>query len=406
MDCFTQGSRNIQSRITSGDKSMKKLIYIASIIIFAPCFIASSAMAASFPPLPEAIAAMTSDAEVTVTEVTVPEWEAGSNFYFAFEPTAPGVTIGFIIYPGAYVDPRSYAPFAHEIARQGFATFIVKMINDLAIGASAQRATRVISDHPGLLEWAIGGHSMGAFGGCAYAREHTDTIDGVVLWAGWPSEAARLDDKIIKAVSIYGTNDGICTLEEDIEPSKQHLPPYTQFVAIEGGNHTQFGWYDTSPDPVQPGDNPASITRQGQQDAIVQSTVDLLETFALCANDPDNDYDNDTVCGDVDNCPYRANTNQADTYPPLGNTCGNACECEGNFNIDVDVDGGDAATFKADFGRGGLNRPCTNGDPCKGDFTCDGNVSGSDAALFKSDFGRNSLNSPCPPCSTTPWCTY
>jgi hypothetical protein len=157
---------------------------------------------------------------------------------------------------------------------------------------------------------------------------------------------------------------------------------------------------------VQPGDNPASITRQGQQDAIVQSTVDLLETFALCANDPDNDYDNDTVCGDVDNCPYRANTNQADTHPPLGNTCGNACECEGNFNIDVDVDGGDAATFKADFGRGGLNRPCTNGDPCKGDFTCDGNVSGSDAALFKSDFGRNSLNSPCPPCSTTPWCTY
>jgi hypothetical protein len=384
---------------------MKQLTVTAWAIVYI-MFMASSDASATFPPLPEAIAALTSDAEVTVTEITVPEWEAGSNFYFAFEPTAPGTTIGFIVYPGAYVDPRSYAPFAHEIARAGFATFIVKMINDLAIGPSAQRATRVISDHPGILEWAIGGHSMGAFGGCAYAREHTDTIDGVVLWAGWPSESARLDDKIIKAVSIYGTNDGICTLEEDIEPSKQDLPPYTQFVAIEGGNHTQFGWYDTSPDPVQPGDNAAGISRQGQQDAIVQASVDLLETFALCANDPDNDYDNDTVCGDVDNCPYKPNAGQEDSYPPLGNSCGNACECEGNFNIDVDVDGGDAAIFKADFGRSALGRPCTNAAPCKGDFTCNKDVSGSDAALFKSDFGRNSLNNPCPSCPTNPWCTY
>jgi hypothetical protein len=138
----------------------------------------------------------------------------------------------------------------------------------------------------------------------------------------------------------------------------------------------------------------------------VQATVDLLDTFNLCPGDPDNDYDNDTVCGNVDNCAYKANPGQEDTYPPGGNGCGNACECEGNFNIDVDVDGGDAATFKADFGRGSLTRPCTNADPCKGDFTCDKNVSGSDAALFKSDFGRNSLNSPCPACSTSPWCTY
>ena len=368
---------------------------------------ASGAFAASFPPLPEAIAALTSDAEVTVTEVTVPEWEAGSNFYFAFEPTAPGATIGFIIYPGALVDPISYAPFAHEIARSGFPSFIVKMVNDYALGESAERAAKVISDYPAITEWAIGGHSMGAYGACYYAKKFygtSDGVDGVVLWAGYPF-GERLNDKIIKAVSIYGTYDGICTLDE-IESSKQDLPPYTEYVAIAGGNHTQFGWYDTSPDPVQPTDNIAGITRQAQQDAIVQATVDLLNTLNLCPSDPENDYDNDTVCGDIDNCPYKANTVQEDNYPLGGNDCGNACECEGNFNIDVDVDGGDAAVFKADFGRSGLDRPCTNADPCKGDFTCDGNVSGSDAALFKSDFGRNSLTNPCPSCSTYPWCTY
>ena len=31
--------------------------------------------------------------------------------------------------------------------------------------------------------------------------------------------------------------------------------------------------------------------------------------------------------------------------------------CEGNFNCDGDVDGTDAAVFKADFGRGEYNNP-------------------------------------------------
>ena len=116
--------------------------------------------------------------------------------------------------------------------------------------------------------------------------------------------------------------------------------------------------------------------------------------------------DGDGVGDACDNCSSIANPLQEDSYPPGGNNCGNACECEGNFNVDVDVDGGDAATFKASFGRGGLNRPCNNGDPCNGDFTCDGNVSGSDAALFKLDFGRSGLDRPCPSCTTTPWCSY
>ena len=100
---------------------------------------------------------------------------------------------------------------------------------------------------------------------------------------------------------------------------------------------------------------------------------------------------------------------QEDTYPPGGgNGCGDACECEGNFNPDVDddVDGSDAALFKADFGRGGYSSPCSTGDPCDGDFDCDSDVDGSDAALFKSDFGRGGYNNPCPYCPTDPWCIY
>lgn len=98
---------------------------------------------------------------------------------------------------------------------------------------------------------------------------------------------------------------------------------------------------------------------------------------------------------------------QEDSYPPQGNNCGDACECEGNFDNDDDQDGSDAAEFKSlCFGRSSFNRPCVNEDPCSGDFTCDGDCDGSDAAKFKEDFGRSLFLNPCPYCPTDPWCDY
>ena len=50
--------------------------------------------------------------------------------------------------------------------------------------------------------------------------------------------------------------------------------------------------------------------------------------------------------------------NQEDDFPPGGNGIGEACECEGNFDFDQDVDGTDAARFKSDFGRSAFSNPC------------------------------------------------
>jgi hypothetical protein len=259
---------------------MKDYLFTISILIFSLLCCSRIATADSFPPLPEALAALESDEDVTVSEVVVEEWEEGSNFYFSFLPHEENPTIGFIIYPGALIDPRSYAPAAHEIAAQGYLTVIVKMVNDLALGVSVPRAGRVIDDFPEIDKWVIGGHSLGGVGASAYTQKYPQKIDGVVLWASFPSETFRIDDKDVAALSMYGLNDGLVTLDE-IEASREQLPPATQFVPIEGGNHTQFGWYDTSPDPVQPEDNPADITREEQQEQIIQATVAFLEQFTV-----------------------------------------------------------------------------------------------------------------------------
>ena len=231
----------------------------------------------SHPPMPEALEAMDSDLRVEVETVEVAEWEEGSNFYFVFKPKHSNPTIGFIFYPGGLVDPRAYAPPAHAIAAQGYLTVIVKMKRDLAV-LSADRADKIISDYAGIKTWIIGGHSIGGSFACYYAQKHTDVIDGVVLWAAWPSEGFRLDGTDLKAIVIYGTNDGH---PDDIKAGAEHLPEGTPFVEIEGGNHTQCGYYwdGVNENYVQDGDNPADISREDQQRIIVQSTLDFLNQF-------------------------------------------------------------------------------------------------------------------------------
>jgi len=97
----------------------------------------------------------------------------------------------------------------------------------------------------------------------------------VVLWASYPSSTFRLDTTHLPAVSIYGTHDGLTTLKK-IETSHQHLPDGTGFVAIEGGNHSQFCSIKAKGDLYR-GDNAATISREEQQNRIISATVAFLE---------------------------------------------------------------------------------------------------------------------------------
>lgn len=235
-------------------------------------FIAVDAQAESFPPLPEALEALEDDDNATVLTEQLP-FAFFNPDCFVFEPANAAPTKGFIIYPGGLVDPRAYAPPAHAIAAAGYLTVIVSMPFDLA-PFGWWRANHILLKYDSIKTWAIGGHSVGGSFACAFAKRYPLKVSGVVLWASWPSPSFSLADSTIKALSIYGSKDGF---PEDIEAGAQDLPPDAEFVRIEGGNHTQFGYYDTSPDPQQPNDNPAGITREEQQEQIIRATVDFLD---------------------------------------------------------------------------------------------------------------------------------
>lgn len=210
-------------------------------------------------PMPEALAALESDDEVAVSV----------GEYITFEPADKQPVTGFIFYPGGRVDPRSYAPAAREIARQGYLAVIVEMPLNLAVFGS-DRASQVIASHPEIDYWSIGGHSLGGSMAASFAAEPANAIDGLALWASYPPSTTDLSQLQLDAVSITASQDGLVD-PEDIKTSAALLPADTTWVMVEGGNHAQFGWYGD-----QRGDNPASISRTEQQSQVVQATIELL----------------------------------------------------------------------------------------------------------------------------------
>lgn len=235
------------------------------------------------PPLPEALDALVSSFTVDAATVTVGTWDnktaapSDDNSYYMFKPRLSIPRIGFIILPGGNCDPRSYAPAANAIAARGFMTFIIPMPLCVALPTGYLRAGKLIQDHGQIETWVIGGHSVGGTAASIYAVQNM-AVRGVVIWASLPNPdpAMTLAKSDVKALSVYGSLDGRAT-PESVLAYTQYLPSDTVYAEIKGGNHTQFGWIDPSPNAYIDGDNPATISLEEQQAEIVEATAAFLK---------------------------------------------------------------------------------------------------------------------------------
>ncbi|MFN2215017.1 MAG: alpha/beta hydrolase [Anaerolineales bacterium] len=240
-------------------KRRSKFIW-ALILVLGIAFIGFSIWAYSpLGPMPQALTAIQSSAEVRV----------GEDPWLVFQPMHGKIDTGLIIYPGGRVDPRSYAPAAHALAEDGYLVIIPAMPFNLAV-FGWQKAGQVINEYPTISNWVISGHSLGGTMAAKYAISDPDQIDGIILWAAYPASSDDLSASSLESMSIYATDDGLISNQE-IDESRKLMPENTSWVKIDGGNHSQFGWYGD-----QPGDNPASISREIQQQIIIESTKDLL----------------------------------------------------------------------------------------------------------------------------------
>jgi hypothetical protein len=176
---------------------------------------------------------------------------------------------GFVFYPGGLVDPIAYAPLLQRLADGGVLAVLVPMPLDLAVFGIG-RAADVIAAYPDVDAWAIGGHSLGGAMAAEFVKGGSTGVDGIVFLASYPAASTDLSALPIRAVSTYGSENGQ-TPPEGFEDAMVRLPPGSDLVEIEGGNHAGFGHYGP-----QAGDGVATIDREEQQRQAAETVLAFL----------------------------------------------------------------------------------------------------------------------------------
>ena len=210
----------------------------------------------------EVALAVVADEDASADGVVVERLESGD---IAFVPEKP--TAGIVFYPGAKVQPESYAPLLRDCAREGVLCVLVKPMFNLAL-LDVGAADCIQSCYPEIETWVVAGHSMGGVAASNYAAGNLDDVAGVVYLAAYPD--ADLSKYGGAALSILATNDG-CLRMDTYDAAKGKMPARTETVEIAGGNHAQFGNYGE-----QAGDGVATISREDQQ----SQATDAIVSFA------------------------------------------------------------------------------------------------------------------------------
>lgn len=177
----------------------------------------------------------------------------------------PGKRQAMVFYPGAKVDENAYGPLMYRLAEDGTDCFLVRMPLHLAIFGKS-RAGEIIEEYK-YEKWIMAGHSLGGSMAASFAASDQEQISGIVFLASYP--AADLSKSPMRALSIYGSCDGVLNRENYADAGKKMPRDFTEHV-IEGGNHAGFAYYGP-----QRGDSKASISKEEQ----ISETADIIEDW-------------------------------------------------------------------------------------------------------------------------------
>lgn len=196
--------------------------------------------------------------------------EEDDYYVFSKRPSisyvGPGDGKGIVFYPGGKVEETAYAPLLLELAEQGYEVYLIKMPAKLAIlGMNA--AEDVFEDAPHIEEWTMMGHSLGGAMAASFSASHDEEVEALVLLAAYSTKDLKELD--IDVYSFYGSEDKVLNMEK-YEEYRVNLPENVVEEVIEGGNHANYAHYG-----AQDGDGEASITREEQQECVLDVFLTL-----------------------------------------------------------------------------------------------------------------------------------
>ncbi|GEN49376.1 thioesterase [Alkalibacterium pelagium] len=175
-----------------------------------------------------------------------------------------------VLYQGGLVEPEAYLPLADQLSEIGYRVFIPYMPINLAILGS-DKIDDILEMYEDEEKWWLGGHSLGGTSASIYASDEHDKINGLFFLAAYPNDGSDLSDLEIPVLSITGTQDEILN-RESYESASSNLPVGTEFYQIEGGNHSNFGYYG-----FQNGDGESLISREEQHEEVAEKLDDFIQ---------------------------------------------------------------------------------------------------------------------------------
>ena len=189
--------------------------------------------------------------------------------FISFTPTSKSKNVLFF-YPGALVDPFAYAPLCRKLSENGYQVLIIRMPWRMATkGYNKIIELNLLKDKS--KNFILAGHSQGGMMAAQFVYENPDAIGKLILLGTTHPRDIDLSNSTVKVLKIYGSNDGVAT-KQKVNNNKSKLPSGTKYIEIDGGNHSQFGYYG-----FQLNDNKASITKEKQQDLILTNILDFAK---------------------------------------------------------------------------------------------------------------------------------
>jgi pimeloyl-ACP methyl ester carboxylesterase len=188
--------------------------------------------------------------------------------------------VGLVFFPGALVDPIAYAPIMRASAEAGFPSYLVEIPRRAAFGGANDpaiwsRLARLLARPSTPTTWLAAGHSRGGVLASQLASDPPEGFAGLVLIGTSHPRDVDLSRLRVPVTKIAGTRDGLASREE-VEHNRGKLPASTRWIWIEGGNHSQFGWYG-----FQPGDRFAGIEAAEQRALTVRGILDALSAATV-----------------------------------------------------------------------------------------------------------------------------
>lgn len=211
------------------------------------------------------------ESDLKVTVVSHDNW-------IMFTPADTSFNTGVLFYPGALVQPKAYAPFARELAETGYTVIIQEIPYRTAFTHSMEQQAlddglQRIQDNETIENWVISGHSKGGALAAAFADKYPTVPSGLLLIGTSHPRESDLSHLSFPVTKIYASEDGLASPEE-VRQFAVNLPESTNYILVEGGNHSQFGWYG-----FQLGSGTARISSEEQHQIMIDASLLFLSTI-------------------------------------------------------------------------------------------------------------------------------